>query len=316
MASAESNSVPSESSATAVLTCHLYKDTPSTRIENELRELYGAGINSDAPLDAEELLAIDTMHYEGQNGTLRMMKLFPAKPAGSSPVQVLDLGSGFGGCARFVALRAPEPAGARVTALEIQAGISDTAAVVTKRCGLADKVTHATADASAPEGLGAVLGPAHGTFEVVFSKLVVLHIPYEARKQLWANLAAAAPGALLYLEDFFDNTVGDGRGDYTSEELTALETRVGCPRPPTREAWCKQLEDAGCTNICFEDCTPAWAAFVAGRSANYREAKERHERVQGPQVYARMQEFYDTTSNFLGSARLGGCFITAQLPSK
>jgi hypothetical protein len=38
--------------------------------------------------------------------------------ASSSPVQVLDVGAGFGGCARFVATRAP--AGAMVTALELQ----------------------------------------------------------------------------------------------------------------------------------------------------------------------------------------------------
>lgn len=362
--------------AAVLLTCHLYKNTPSARIENELRELHGSGIDSALPLDAEQLNAIDSMHYEGQTGTLRMMKLFPtrttAAAADATPVEVLDLGSGFGGCARFVAARAPAPAGARVTALELQPNISATAAALTVRCGLAGQVRHATGDACTPHGLAAALGAAHGRYDVVFSKLVVLHIPFGNRKQLWANLAAAAPGALLYLEDYFEvndaldckaatgetseeatgtangaatgeangagykrkqrdngdseatgtaggaanGTATGGGGGLTGAEVDALDTKVGCPRPPTQAAWTRQLTEAGCTDVSFEDCTQPWAAFVVARCAGYRANRARHERVHGAEVYSSMQEFYDATSALLGGGRLGGCVVTARLPFK
>jgi SAM-dependent methyltransferase len=347
-------STPGEAAAAAVLLkCHLYKDTPSARIENELRELHGEGIDSTLPLDAEQLNAIDSMHYEGQTGTLRMMKLFPARASSTAaddatlPVEVLDLGSGFGGCARFVAARCTAPAGARVTALELQPDISATARALTQRCGLAHKVRHLTGDACTPQGLSATLGAAHGSFEVVFSKLVVLHVPFFSRPQLWANLAAAAPGALLYLEDYFeihdagsgDATAGGANsestglsggaanetakgaigaassGGLTCAEVDALDSKVGCSRPPTQAAWTRQLTEAGCTDVSFEDCTAAWAAFVAGRSAGYRASQERHARVHGAAVCSSMQEFYDATSALLGGGRLGGCVVTARLPS-
>ena len=69
---------------------------------------------------------------------------------------------------------------------------------------------HAIADAALPlhlrltvtacdgdclfDALAQALGARHGAFDVVYSKLVVLHIPFADRPQLWANLAAAAPG--------------------------------------------------------------------------------------------------------------------------
>jgi hypothetical protein len=97
--------------------------------------------------------------------------------------------------------------------------------------------------------------------------------------------------------------------------VATLEATVGCPRPPTEAAWCAQLESAGCTDVRFEDVTEAWRDFVAARGAAYNTNRSRHERVHGTAVYTTMQEFYNATGALFAGGRLGGCVVTARLPS-
>ena len=80
-------------------TCDLYTAGPTLRFANELRELTGAGLDSTAPLDHRSLAAIDSMHYLGHEGTDAMLRAVGPRNAR----RVLDFGSGFGGCSRYVA---------------------------------------------------------------------------------------------------------------------------------------------------------------------------------------------------------------------
>jgi hypothetical protein len=115
-------------------------------------------LSDETALDALELNAIDSMHYLGQAGSEAIIKhvtqnlqSLPPSPnseaLGGAGVQLLDLGSGFGGCARYVATRMAQelsssssslgPQKAHVTALEIQEDISAVAERLTQRSGLA-----------------------------------------------------------------------------------------------------------------------------------------------------------------------------------
>lgn len=141
-----------EDSEHGSISCHLYRQGPTTRLENELRELTGTSLSDETALDALELNAIDSMHYLGQAGSEAIIKhvtqnlqSLPPSPnseaLGGAGVQLLDLGSGFGGCARYVATRMAQELSssskAHVTALEIQEDISAVAERLTQRSGLA-----------------------------------------------------------------------------------------------------------------------------------------------------------------------------------
>ena len=312
-----------------LLLCHLYNDDPAVRLERELREMTGEGFDGDAPLNALELTAIDCMHYRGNDGTDEMLARFPHPKsdtdgdgsASTSLLQVLDLGSGFGGCARYVASKLP---GAAVTALEIQGNISRCGARLTARCSdtsLAPRVFHVVGDildldGSAGKGsvdaeCGAALPAAWGTYDVAFAKLVVLHIPFVERPGLWRNLAAASKaGGLLYVEDYFE------AAPLTPDEVKALVDVVGCPPLPTRAQYVGQLEAAGYADVEFTDVSSLWATFVGGRAQGYVASEERHLRVQGAPTFESMGKFYKTTAALFAGGRLGGAIITARFPAK
>lgn len=207
--------------------CRLYRLDPVGRIDRELKALTGSSLDSNEKLDPFHINQVDSMHYLGTEGTMSMMKLFPS----NSDQNILDLGSGFGGCTRFVSKTLGPKT--HVSALELQPNLSDAAEILTKRCSLESFVTHITGDILDDEVLTRL--PRLGSYDVVFSKLVVLHIPFKMRVKLWASLAEAAPGGLLYLEDYF------GSRDLNDAERASLAEEVGCPSIPSRESYIEQL---------------------------------------------------------------------------
>lgn len=208
--------------------CRLYRLDPVGRIDRELKALTGSPLNSDEKLDPFHINQVDSMHYLGTEGTKSMMKLFPSEST------ILDLGSGFGGCARFVSKSLGSDK-THVSALELQSNISEAAEILTKRCSLESSVSHITGDILDNNVLTKL--PRLGEYNVVFSKLVVLHIPFKLRVKLWSDLTEAAPGGLLYLEDYFEST------SLSKSERVSLSEEVGCPEIPSRESYIQQLSE-------------------------------------------------------------------------
>lgn len=322
-----------ECTAVAKPACLLYTTGPTARFDNELRELTGTGLNSDSSLDQVQLAAIDSMHYRGHESVPAMLQSFHGdKKRGDSdvdengqngaqvvnPRHILDLGSGFGGCSRHIAALTGT---STVTALELQPDISAAAKQLTDRCGLADRVAHVTGDILAPSAGGGwqTALPQDGNYELAFSKLVVLHIPFHERPRLWQRLATEvlAPGGILYLEDYFARDPTGGAA-FSVDEITDLENLVGCPNArelPTRDAYVAQLQAAGFVETTFIDATTSWAPWVAERATKYASAVERNLRVQGPVITAAMGTFYNTTARLFANGRLGGAVISARRPS-
>ena len=96
---------------------------------------------SDGPLTYSQLLPFDQHHYHGVAAVDDMATATHI----ASGSMVLNIGSGLGGPARYLAGKYR----ASVTAVEVQDDLSRAAAELTARCGLADAVTHVCGDAVA-----------------------------------------------------------------------------------------------------------------------------------------------------------------------
>jgi SAM-dependent methyltransferase len=98
------------------------------RLETALR---GDGVDPARPT-IEALAPYDQFHGRGMEATIELADLMSARPADS----ILDVGSGIGGPARYVATRF----GCRVTGVDLTPEFCDVARELTSRLGLGDRV--------------------------------------------------------------------------------------------------------------------------------------------------------------------------------
>lgn len=256
------------------------------RIHHDLEE---AGFSRTDPLTVAALTPYDQLHYHGTDAVdLAIVS------AGLGPgAEVLDIGSGFGGPARYLA----EASGAHVTAVELQADMNATAADLTERCGLSDRVDHVEGDILAVE-------LPLGRFDAMISYLALYHIP--DRAPLFPKVAAALKhGGRIHVEDLY------ARASFTAAEQLDLDGMLFANTMPTRETYIAELAEAGFTDIDFQDMTADWTAFTQARLRGFRENRDRHFRVHGADTVAALDEFYATMVRLFEGGHLGGVRYTA-----
>ena len=101
------------------------------RIFNELKEI---GKSESDSLLVKDLTNFDQLHYHGTEAIDVSIKKLEIN--GKS--KILDVGSGIGGPARYIANKT----GAEVTALELQPDQNKLASDLTNRCGLSNRIKH------------------------------------------------------------------------------------------------------------------------------------------------------------------------------
>src|SRR4051794_13699030 len=110
-----------------------------TYLDRIEKGLAAQGIGPADAIPPERLFPLDQWHYHGTEGIRAA-----AEQLGLSPGScVLDVGSGIGGPARYLA----HTYGCFVTALELQPELNAIAVDLTQRCGLAGRVSHVCGDA-------------------------------------------------------------------------------------------------------------------------------------------------------------------------
>ncbi|MEO7370001.1 MAG: methyltransferase domain-containing protein [Ilumatobacteraceae bacterium] len=255
------------------------------RIHNEL-----ALIETDAtaPLTVEQLTPFDNYHYFGTEAVDEAIAALDLKPG----MRVLDIGSGIGGPARYMAARS----GAHVTALELQPDLDALAAELTNRCGLDGLVAHQCGD---------ILDGLAGTYDAVISFLCFLHIADRARLFAACRTALAAGGG-LYIEDYAE------RRAPTTAESAALALKVQCPSLPSAIEYGAHLRDAGFVDVHVEDVTSQWTAFTSSRLADFRAARARNVRVHGLEIVDGLEDFYATVAGLFDAGVIAGLKILAR----
>src|SRR5215469_9093694 len=110
-----------------------------TNLDRIASGLARLGIGPADPIAPEQLFSLDQWHYHGTaaiDAAARSLAL-------SRESRVLEIGSGIGGPARYLA----HAVGCHVTALELQPKVHAIASDLTQRCGLDGRVAHICGDA-------------------------------------------------------------------------------------------------------------------------------------------------------------------------
>ena len=259
-------------------------------VDRVLADLESEGFPAGTPLSVDVLSQFDQYHYEGTDAVDDAIAALRAGPESA----ILDVGSGLGGPARYIADRS----GAAVTALELQTDLNETAQALTQRCGLDDLVTHHNGDILAGEL------PA-GSFDGLVSMLCFLHIPDKAN--LFSSCAAALkPGGIMFIDDYVE------LADITDAERASLADTIYCNYLPTHSVYLSQVREAGFEIASVLDKSAEWTDFVTDRLAAFHSNRVALVNKYGEETVDSLDHFYSTVVALFQGGRVGGIRIVAR----
>lgn len=261
-----------------------------TNLDRIERGLAALGIGPRDPIPPEKLFPLDQWHYHDTAaiaGAANALGLGPGS-------RVLDVGSGIGGPARFLA----HTTGCHVQALELQQSLHEIGLDLTRRCGLEAKVTHLCGDALSyplPEA----------SFDAVVSWLAILHIP--DRPRLFARFARALrPGGGCYFEDLCM------RAPFSPEDERDLRHVVYGITVTDIAGYADDLRRAGFCDVKATDLTSDWAPYAAKRLTAWQAGHAAYAQVHGEDAYRAQELFYTVIARLYDSGSLGGVRLTGR----
>jgi SAM-dependent methyltransferase len=263
-----------------------------THVDRIARGLAARGIGPADPIPPEQLFPLDQWHYHGTDAIRDAASFLDLGPTS----RVLDVGSGVGGPARFLA----HTRGCHVTALELQRDLHDVGVDLTRRAGLESRVTHACGDALS-------LPLSDSSFDAVISFLAVLHVP--DRPRLMQRMARALrQGGRCYIEDLCQ------RAPFAAADLDDVRAIVHGVTVTSIEHYVRDLADAGFVDVVPTDLTLDWATFAAERLRAWRANRVAYASVHGEGAWAAQELFYTVVDRLYRSGSLGGVRLTARRP--
>ena len=257
------------------------------RIFNELREI---GKSTSSTLLVEDLTKFDQLHYHGTDA----IDIFIEKLEINEKTKILDVGSGIGGPARYIANKT----GAEITAIELQSDQNNLAKDLTKKCGLSNKVNHICGDILDYDFK-------NQTFDAVVSWLTLYHIANHEilLKKLFDLLN---PNGFFYTEDI------TRRINLSSADLKEIKKEIYGIHLPYFDNYISNLEQNGFKLIFSEDMSSSWTDFTKERIKKYNSEKERNIKVHGKEVYKSLNSFYNFVGQYFSNGKLGGIRVIAK----
>lgn len=242
--------------------------------------------------DLVQLGHLDQYHYLGTSACDEGINVLGL----TENAHVLDVGSGVGGPARYIAHKT----GCQVTAIELQEDLNEMAIELTQRVGLADKITYITDDI-----LEATLEK--NSFDHFVSWLVFLHIPY--KEELFSTcFDTLKPGGSFLIEDMVS------LHPFTQEEINTLNNIIFAPDVPAIDTYRRYLESAGFINIRFQNVSDLWTDWVNGRYHQHQTDKEENVALYGEDAFDSRNVLYKETAKLFNAGNLGGMRITGEKP--
>jgi len=264
-----------------------------THVDRIARGLAARGIGPNDAIAPAELFTLDQWHYHGTDAIRDAARFLGLGPTS----RVLDVGAGVGGPARFLA----HTVGCSVTALELQPELHDIGRDLTRRCGLADRVTHVCGDA-----LSHPL-PQAG-FDAVISFLAILRMP--DRPALMKRLAETLRrGGRCYIEDLCQ------RAPFAPRDLHDVRTIVHGLTVTSIDDYAADVRGAGFVEVVAADLTSDWAPFATQRVRAWLKDRAAYAAIHGEEAWAAQELFYTAIDRLYRNGSLGGVRVTARSPS-
>lgn len=260
-----------------------------THVDRIARGLEARGIGPGDAIPVEQLFAMDQWHYHGTDAIQAAADFLGLGPES----RVLDIGAGIGGPARYLA----HTTGCQVMALELQPELHGVGLDLTRRCGLAGRVTHVCGDAlGEPVPLAA--------FDAVISFLAIVHIP--DRPALMKRVQSVLrPNGRCYIEDLCQ------RGSFSPTDREALRDVVHGVSVTSIEDYVEDLRRARLSQVVATDLTSDWAPYAKRRLEGWRREQAAYAAVHGDGAWAAQDLFYTVIDGLYRSGGLGGVRLTA-----
>ena len=257
------------------------------RIFNELREI---GKSTSSTLLVEDLTKFDQLHYHGTDA----IDIFIERLEINEKTKILDVGSGIGGPARYIA----NQTGAEITAIELQSDQNNLAKDLTKKCGLSNKVNHICGDILDYDFK-------NQTFDAVVSWLTLYHIANHEilLKKLFDLLN---PNGFFYAEDI------TSRINLSNADRKEIKKEIYGIHLPYFDNYISNLEQNGFKLIFSEDMSSSWTDFTKERIKKYNSEKERNIKVHSKEVYESLNSFYNFVGQYFSYGKLGGIRVIAK----
>jgi len=254
----------------------LYKNT---KINYTLTEATRISFERGPDLKASDFSGLDMLNY---SGTVSLAK-FLSELHVLDTWEVVDVGAGYGGPARFIA----NTYGCHVNAIEFLHQNARVGFVLNRLQGLQHKITYHCLDITQ---LDFVKQPhLDSTHHVLISQLAMLHI-LDKEKLYQAVGRLLKPEGYFYIEDYFLR-VGK---EFTVEERKILEHDVYVPNGsvPTKAEYVAFLEKNGLEVTSWIDVTEDWTSFVWNRYNDFLGNVENSTRDHGAEYVKDLSYFY------------------------
>jgi ubiquinone/menaquinone biosynthesis C-methylase UbiE len=266
-----------------------YYDTHPINEHEILRKVAAKGIDL-ARLTENELKDFDQDHYGGFDATDALATAADIH----RPHSVLDVCSGLGGPARWLAYRI----GCRVTGLDLTGSRVVSARRLTEQVGLTNLVAFVRGNATA-------MPLPSATFDRVVGQEAWVHID-DKRALLGECRRVLKPGGVLAFTDIVSCM------PLTPEESSQMAAEMQFPSIVTAQHYLDLLPQAGFSVERYDDLSSGWRDILVDRLEMYRSLRDTTVERFGEAHFAKWDRMYSAFVGLYVAGKLGGARIVAR----